>query len=189
MSTSPIERVLQRACDLLSFLGVPYHFYGGLVVAAWGDPRNTRDVDVVVIPSVDTPEKILSGGADAGFFFDPERARLDLLTSKFTRMGLGRSHLDLFLGSTPFDRAASARRRRIILFGHEIDVASAEDLIVYKLVAGRPRDLSDVESILVRQRGTLSVSYMEEWVSRISQDLGRPEVVGSLERLLRLRYR
>lgn len=187
--TAPVERVLHRASDLVQALGEQHFFYGALAVAAWGDPRNTRDVDGVIVAAADCADRLLAQAATSGFFFDRERAERDLATSKFTRLYLGASHLDVFLGATPFDREACRRRKLVRILGRDVYVASPEDLVVYKIIAGRPRDISDVESVLVRQKGALSVEYMERWIATIAQDLRRPELIERLDRLLRTRYR
>jgi hypothetical protein len=43
----------------------------------------------------------------------------------------------------------------VTLFKTEIWVASVEDLILYKLVAHRYKDLGDTDSVLVRMKGRL----------------------------------
>ena len=43
--------------------------------------------------------------------------------------------------------------------GKIVRMCSAEDLIIHKAVAGRPRDMQDIEGIVYRQRDTLDVAY------------------------------
>jgi len=42
---------------------------------------------------------------------------------------------------------------------------SAEDLIIHKCVAGRPRDVEDVEGILVRQKLQVDVHRIRFWLN------------------------
>lgn len=46
-----IFEVAAEVADFLDEQGVAYAFLGGLVVQHWGEPRLTKDVDVVVVVS------------------------------------------------------------------------------------------------------------------------------------------
>ena len=50
---------------------------------------------------------------------------------------------------------------------------SREDLIVHKLIAGRPRDLEDIKSILLK-RPTLDVPYIRSWLEQFAQVTEQP---------------
>ncbi len=45
---------------------------------------------------------------------------------------------------------------------------SAEDLIIHKMVASRPRDLEDVERILVRQCLKVDLAYIRQWLAEFA---------------------
>ena len=59
--------------------------------------------------------------------------------------------VDLVFSFTPYESAAIGRSRAIEIGGKPVRYAGPEDLVVHKMLAGRPRDLEDVRSILVRQ--------------------------------------
>ena len=65
------------------------------------------------------------------------------------------------------DEAALDRRRALEVEGRSVWFVSAEDLIIMKLKAGRPRDFEDVVSVLSRHREKLDMRYMEEWAWRV----------------------
>ena len=44
-----------------------------------------------------------------------------------------------------------------------------EDLIIHKCVAGRPRDLEDVEGILIRQRLRLDLDRIRRWLGALRE--------------------
>lgn len=58
--------------DALAARGIAYALYGGLPLAAYGEPRETRDADFAVIES--SPERVeealRSAGVDAAVSFD-----------------------------------------------------------------------------------------------------------------------
>ncbi len=168
---------------LLESLDVEYFAYGGVVVAVWGAPRETIDVDAVVCVAEDEVEDLLPALTRAGFSH-PEDARRTFPIDGWLRASFQGRHADIALGRTPFDESALTRRRRVQLFGTRIWVASAEDLILYKLVAHRYKDLGDAETILVRRRGELDLTYLRRWADEIARGTGRFEVPGKLEDLI-----
>ena len=168
---------------LLESLEVEYFAYGGVVVAVWGAPRETVDVDAVVCVTDEDLEGLLPALAKAGFAY-PEEVRHTFPVDGWLRADFQGRHADIALGRTPFDESALKRRRRVKLFGKEIWVASAEDLILYKLVAHRYKDLGDAESVLVRMHGQLDLGYLRKWADEIARGTGKFEVPGKLEDLL-----
>jgi hypothetical protein len=63
------------------------------------------------------------------------------------------------------------RVRRVPLGKAEVRFASVEDLIISKTVAGRPRDLEDVRSILLK-KPPLDLPYIHRWLREFDQSLG-----------------
>ncbi|MBI5367465.1 MAG: hypothetical protein HZA54_10550 [Planctomycetes bacterium] len=63
-------------------------------------------------------------------------------------------------------------------------MATAEDILLFKLLAGRPQDLADVEKLADSRRGKLDVEYLRATARRMARDLLCPELVRRLERLL-----
>jgi hypothetical protein len=168
---------------LLESVKVEYFAYGGVAVAVWGAPRETVDVDAVVCVADDDIENLLSALAQAGFTY-PEEAPSTFPIDGWLRAGFRGRHADLALGRTPFDESALTRRRRVKLFGMKVWIASAEDLILYKLVAHRYKDLGDAEAVLLRMRDQLDLAYLRRWAQEIARGTGKFEVPGKLEELV-----
>jgi len=68
-------------------------------------------------------------------------------------------------------------------FDKKIRLCCAEDLIIHKLVAGRPRDLEDIRGILIHQRH-LDESYLKRWLPPFREILGR-DLLQDLESIKR----
>ncbi len=77
--------------------------------------------------------------------------------------------LDLLLATTPFHEEALTRRVALpeAELGFEAFVVSCEDLIVFKLIAGRILDRVDVSELLKANRDTLDVPYLADWVRKL----------------------
>jgi len=83
-----------------------------------------------------------------------------------------------------------ARATRVPLAGALVPFATAEDLVIHKLLAGRPRDVEDVEGVVRRRGAALDWAYLHRWVTEFSQVPGReamPEALVRLESLIRPR--
>jgi len=65
--------------------------------------------------------------------------------------------------------------------GYVVRICSAEDLIIHKAVAGRPQDLFDIESIIMRQGDKLQVKYPRKWLKEFSHLLESKEIIERFE--------
>jgi hypothetical protein len=93
--------------------------------------------------------------------------------------------VDLIFSTTPYEAEAIARAVRVSVAGADVPFSTAEDLIVHKLFAGRPRDLEDVAGVIRRKGSDLDWGYLAEWVARFSDIEGRGDLPSVLEDLRR----
>lgn len=158
---------------------------GGLAVQRWGEPRVTRDVDLTLLcpfgHEATAADLLLSAFAprmaDAREF--AFRSRVLLL---WGGDGIG---IDVALGSLPFEERCVRRASDWeIAPGVVLRTCSAEDLVVLKAFAGRPRDWLDLEAVLLRQRATLDWTLV---FGELEPLLGLAETPEKLERLRRLK--
>jgi hypothetical protein len=80
--------------------------------------------------------------------------------------------VDLFLVECDFLAEVMERRSRLDAEGRVLWVVSPEDLVLFKLLAGRARDWGDVADVMFIQ-GSLDEPYMRRWARElgISEDL------------------
>jgi hypothetical protein len=169
-----IRQVCLRLIALLEERSTPYALMGGIAVPIWGVPRATYDVDVVLSVDEEGLRAFLARAREHGFqvssSFDSgfrdilqgmEKVRLEWWTES-SRM----VEVDVFLVSTSYQKAAFSRRERVRFDRREVWVLSAADLVLHKLVAGRPKDLADVQNILSVQ-GVIDRPYLLEWGGRL----------------------
>ena len=181
--------LVHAADELLSFLGANGRsacLIGGLVVSRWGEPRVTKDVDATML--VD---------------FNEEAAVLDLLLSKFasrdpdplSRAELGRLalvrasngiDLDISFAAFPFEVEVLERASAWQVTPNvALRTCSAEDLVLYKLVAARLIDLHDVQSVVSRMGARLDAARVRLWGGRFAEILEKPEFLDPFEAALR----
>jgi predicted nucleotidyltransferase len=68
--------------------------------------------------------------------------------------------LDLIFAVSDLHKNTLERRKQIDLHGIQIALGSAEDLILLKLSAGRPRDFDDVMGIVGNAGASLDLDYL-----------------------------
>ena len=95
----------------------------------------------------------------------------------------GASPADLSLALPGFEEEAIARAVAYdVGEGRTVRLCTAEDLVVYKCVAGRPQDVMDVESVVARQGDSLDVAHIRRWVEEFAQITEDREIVARFER-------
>jgi hypothetical protein len=81
--------------------------------------------------------------------------------------------IDFVFSFTPFERQAIERARVVSVGSTGVRFATPEDLIIHKMVAGRPRDEEDVRGMLLKTAG-IDEGYIEGWLAQFDQALERP---------------
>jgi hypothetical protein len=158
--------VLAVLATVLEGEGLDWMLVGGLAVGVWTEPRGTKDCDVAVALGADVTS-LARRFEEAGL----RVARGDLRSAReggvvrmrFEREGAPSLVVDLLCSGTPFEREAIARRRRIALFGKDAFAATPDDLVIYKLVAGRPQDLADIDRLFRFGRSPEDEAYLRRW--------------------------
>jgi hypothetical protein len=140
---------------------------GGLAVGAIGEARTTGDVDVVAFASPDDAEELITKAAAAGFDVRPELERERLHATGTLRFRQGSFQLDIILASLPFEEAAYRRAKKERLFGRLVALPTPEDLILFKVLAGRDKDMLDAVGVARRHRERLDRSYLEDTIQGI----------------------
>lgn len=154
-----LSLTLAEVLGALEEHAIPHALIGGLAAMAWGRPRTTLDIDIVVDAS---PLALRAIFARLGY--REGRAVGDPMEPDFTQFwSPGGVRVDLFFARTDFEREALALAVDITLVARPARIVSAESSIVYKLIAHRPRDLEDVEAILVARSASLDWERIERW--------------------------
>jgi len=171
---------LQAVCQTRQWR---FCFIGGLAVLRWGEPRETVDVDLTLITGFGHESEFVSVLTKA---FQPridDAAAFAQVNRVLLLRGASGVGLDIALGGLPFEELVVARST---LFTYPPDVAlrtcSAEDLLVLKAFADRPKDWMDIEGVIIRQSPRLDWSYVRAQLAPLAELKDAPELVDRLER-------
>ena len=159
-----------------------WYLFGAQAVILWGRPRLTADVDI----TVRLPWEHISG-----FCRDMEKYgfRLRMADPQF----LERTHvlpflheptqlpLDVVLAGPGLEDTFIERALPIDIEGLSVPVVSPEDLIVMKVLAGRPKDREDLRTILHERGAKLDIDYIRSTLELLEQALGQSDLLPFLE--------
>lgn len=162
-------------------------FIGGQAVLLHGAPRLTHDIDLALGTGPDGIESVLNVcEAVALRPLAPDPARFAEETFVCPALhGASGVRVDFVFATTPFEEGAIERAESVRVGGESVPFATAEDLILLKLFAGRPRDLEDARSVVRRQRA-LDWRYLARWGGEFASIEGRehlPETIRELQEL------
>jgi hypothetical protein len=172
------------AADAFEASGYRHALYGGLLTAAYGDPRETRDADFAIVDvSANEARRALDArGVRVLVAFDGVTFG-GLLVSRLTLLGTsadtGLNTIDLVQPRSP-RYAARAVSRAVVstLRDVRVRVLTLEDFILFKVLSTRDRDLDDVRSALRISGAALHRSAVDEEVVTLSVELPDVDVRG-----------
>jgi hypothetical protein len=155
---------------------IEYYLTGSMASNYWGIPRTTHDLDFVVAFPPNAVESVVE--AFSGDFYLDEATVRGAFEAPWqfnaidTRSAL---KVDFWMARPePFAREMFARRIRARIFGEEAWVATAEDVILHKLVWNRitpsERQMRDAAGVWAVQSAKLDRAYLEKWARELEVD-------------------
>lgn len=182
---TPLLAALRHLADWFKAAGIQGIIVGGVAASILGRPRFTRDIDALVILEEERWPELLETGKQCGFdprLSDPlefaRRSRVLLLRHRGSGIDV-----DLAFGTLPFEEEALRRFISVKVSSVTIPLASPDDLVIMKAVAGRPQDWLDIESLLAAHPD-LDLDRVRRWVGEFSSALESPEILEELEKVV-----
>jgi hypothetical protein len=169
------SELLHYLVRVLEEIGIPYLVTGSTATIAYGEPRFTNDIDVVVDLHLDQVPALCAAFADPEYYLSRSAAE----TAVRRRHQFNIIHpssglkIDVVVASdSPFDRNRFARRRRLP-GGEDFEVTfgSPEDVIIKKMEyyreGGSDKHLRDITGVLKVQGDRLDRQYVAQWATRL----------------------
>ena len=179
------EGLLARLSAVLERRGIPFMLIGGQAVLLHGEPRLTQDIDVTLGVGPERWRDVADACAEIGIVPLPDDLER-FIESTFVLPALDEAsgiRVDLIFSTTQYEAQAIGRAIRIQIADQQVPFVTAEDLIIHKLFAARPRDVDDARSVVRRKGDDLDWDYLEEWVETFAQVDGRETMPAQLEDL------
>jgi hypothetical protein len=167
--------LLRMVTSTLEQLHVPYLVTGSVATIAYGEPRFTNDIDLVVKLSPHQVQELCDAFPDDEFYLSTE-AVLDAV-QRFSQFNILHPNSGLKVGvmvadESAFNASRFGRSRSLpIDAGSSADFASPEDVILKKLEyyreGGSEKHLRDIAGVLKAQGSDLDYQYLEIWALRL----------------------
>ena len=175
-----ITGFLKLILECLEAAEVEYLIGGAIAEWAWGEPRATQDLDIVINLPIKAVSRF-SKELEKRNMPVPVDIILDAMMEDRADNPLNAIHrysglkADLYLMRDGDALRQSAFQRRVLVdYGPPIGkvyVHSPEDLILYKLMylglSGQPKHARDIAAILRAKKNQLDLGYIEEWVTQL----------------------
>jgi hypothetical protein len=182
MNDQPLDitEFLKLMLESLEAAGVEYLIGGAIAEWAWGEPRATQDLDLVINLPIEAVVRF-SKELEKRNMLVPADIILDAIVEDRADIPLNAIHMysglkaDLYLMRDGDALRQSAFQRRVLIdYGPPIGkiyVHSPEDLILYKLMylglSGQSKHARDIAAILRAKKDQLDFGYIKEWVAQL----------------------
>jgi hypothetical protein len=180
-----LEAALEALSGALTQLQVPWAVIGGIAVIARGVRRFTTDIDVAVRGDAISVDLLLRGLAAFSIFprIDDALSFAEANLVLLLRHQESGVDLDVSLAWSAFEHDALASST-LTSFGRvRAPMCTAESLVVFKAIAGRPKDTEDAEALLALHPN-IDRERARRRVAELSELAEAPELLAAFDRLL-----
>lgn len=162
--SEPLLTALAILSEELNRRSIPYALIGGIAAGVRGRPRFTDDIDLLLtVPQLQLPG-LLETLQSRGFSFDLIDTIREFTQHHLIVMRLGDVRVDWMKPPIPAYQHVVDTAIAETWLDREVRIATAEGLILLKLIAGRTQDWADIEALLASNQGRLNVGWIEqEW--------------------------
>ena len=195
MSEQPLDLAgfLKLVIEALKAAGVEYLIGGAVAEWAWGEPRATQDLDLVINVPIEAVGK-LSKELEKRDMLIPADIILDAILEERADIPINAIHMYSGLKADLYPvrqgdelRLSAFQRRELVDYGSPIGqvyVHSPEDLILYKLIyfglSQQTKHSRDISAILRAKKDQLEFEYIEGWVTRLGLGSVWKEMLNSI---------
>ncbi len=167
--------LLRQVVETLERLEIEYAIVGSFASGAWGEPRLTHDIDIVVRLDIFEAQNLCNAFSAEEFYVSKTAANEAVeAQGQFNLLhpASGNKVDFMIVGKTGWNEAQLERRRRAPLFPDlSIYIASPEDIILGKLlyfqIGGSEKHLRDITGILTAEAVEIDYEYLDRFVKQV----------------------
>ena len=179
-----VVRLLKILARILNEQQCRWYLLGAQAVNVYVRPRMSADVDVTVELAKDKIDTFVQSMEEEGFEIpvaNPVQFIQQTRVIPFVDRagGIG---LDVVLAGPGLEELFLSRVKQIAFDEQPIPVMSPEDLVVTKILAGRPKDIDDVRALLSLQ--SLDIPWIRQLLEELEEALAQSDLIPVLEQLL-----
>jgi len=169
-----LKNLIEKIAKEFEKYRIAYMIIGGQAVLIYGEPRLTKDIDITIGANIDKYRDVLNIVQNLNlkilpkepYKFVKETMVLPLLDEK---TGF---RVDLIFSFSEYEKEALKRVNKIKIGNTYVNYISVEDLIIYKIISGRERDMGDLKIILIKNK-KIDEKYILKWLKEFEKILNR----------------
>lgn len=181
------KELMAKLSKALSEKEMPYMIIGGHAVILYGEPRFTRDIDITLGAGAERINDILevvkkinlTALTDDINSFVQKTMVLPVIDNN---TGI---RVDFIFSFTPYEKEAINRAVKFKFNEIEVNFASMEDVLIHKIFAGRPRDIEDIKSIILKNRDGIDFNYINKWLKEFEETFPEGNFTKKLREILK----
>lgn len=161
-----------------------WYLFGAQAVILYGVPRLSADVDVTLALEPDAPERFAADMRAAGFTLrvdDPEFVRRTRVMP-FVHAPTGMP-LDVVLAGSGLEDEFLSRARQTDVGGTRLPVIDVADLVIAKVLAGRPKDIDDARALWRLYAGKTDAGRIRRTLRLLEEALAQNDLVSVFDSL------
>ena len=169
------DKLLVTIAKNLEKAEIPYMIIGGQAVLQYGEARLTNDIDVTLGVDVDKLSIVLKLVRRVGLEIlrnDVRKFVKQTYVLPVREMESG-IRIDFIFSNSSYEKQAIQRSKGIRINKQLVQFASVEDVIIQKIIAGRPRDLEDISKLIVKQK-KFNTRYIRKWLKTFEVTMNIP---------------
>lgn len=148
---------------------IPYIIIGGQAVLIYGETRLTKDIDITIGLNIDRIDNILKIMEDISLKPIPKDVQQFIKRTMVLPLIEPKSgiRIDVIFSFSQFEQEAIKRANIIKIDDTPVSFTSLEDLIIFKIFSGRPRDIEDARKILIKNKHA-DIKYIKKQLKALS---------------------
>lgn len=167
--------LLRYTADHLDRLGLRYLVTGSLATIAYGEPRFTNDIDIVIELPPERVDEFCAGFLGDEYYISPTAVAQAARSKRHFNVihpAAGYKIDFMVLTDSDFDRSRLGRRTAVALLpDRTVPFASPEDVILKKMdfyrEGGSEKHLRDIVGVLRSPKVSIDTAYIAEWAQRL----------------------
>lgn len=180
------EEILSRIGAILNKHNLPYMIIGGQAVLLYGEPRLTRDIDITLGVNTDYIDEIITVVQELSLKPIPSDIK-SFVRQTMVLPALDETtgiRVDFIFSFTPYETSAIKRVKKIRVMREDVHFASPEDIIIHKIFAGRPRDIEDIRTIVMKNP-SMDFQYIRKWLKEFDASSDKKDFLKTFEDILK----